>query len=201
MVGVVVPWRTFESAQSYGEILAECVLDVRAGLVPVPSSRAWGNARVVELRRKWLPEAGAAREVASLARATADRLAEVHPSADAVYHAAVAAAYAELLADQAEDPGRDGPVPVRASALAIGPLLHVGVSGELFVDLGMQIKSRLGDDRTCVAALCDGTVGYLPTAEAYEVGGYEPNASVLAAGEAERLVDAVVALALAAPAA
>lgn len=199
MVGVVVPWRTFESAQRYGEILAECVLGVRAGLVPAPSDRAWGDARVVELRRKWLPEAGAARELAALARATAERVAEVHPSADAVYHAAVAAAYTELLADQAEDPGRDGPVGVRASALAIGPLLHIGVSGELFVGLGMQIKSALGDDRTCVAALCDGTVGYLPTAEAYEVGGYEPNASVLAAGEGERLVDAVVALALTAP--
>lgn len=201
MVGVVVPWRTFESAQSYGEILAECVLGVRTDLVPVPSDRAWGDARVVELRRKWLPEAGAAREAATLARAAATRVTEVRLSADAVYHAAVAAAYAELLADQAEDPGRDGPVPVRASALGVGPLLHVGVSGELFASLGMQIKSALGDNRTCVAALCDGTVGYLPTAEAFEIGGYEPNASVLAAGEGERLVDAVVALALTAPAA
>ena len=201
MVGVVVPWRTFESAQRYGEILADCVLGVRAGLVPVPSDRAWGDSRIVELRRKWLPEAGAAREVATLARAAADRVAEVRPSADAVYHAAVAAAYAELLADQAEDPGRDGPVRLRASALAIGPLLHVGVSGELFTGLGMQIKSALGDERTCVAALCDGTVGYLPTAEAFEVGGYEPNASLLEAGEGERLVEAVIALASAAPAA
>jgi hypothetical protein len=111
----------------------------------------------------------------------------------------VAAAYAELIADQAADPGRDGTVQLRASALAIGPLLHVGVSGELFVDLGRRIRSALGDDTTCVAALCDGSVGYLPTAEAFEVGGYEPNASVLEAGQGERLAEAVIELASAAP--
>ena len=200
MVGVVVPWRTFESSERYGRLLADCVLAVRDGLLPVASDRAWGDARIVELRRKALPDAVEAREVATLARAAATRVAGVADmSADAVYHAAVGAAYAELLADQAADPGRDGPVPLRASALAIGPLLHIGVSGELFVDLGKAIRAALGDETTCVAALCDGSVGYLPTAEAFGVGGYEPNASLLQPGEGERLVEAVIALAAAAP--
>jgi hypothetical protein len=88
---------------------------------------------------------------------------------------------------------------VWASALAFGPLLHVGVQGELFVALGQRIRAALGDETTCVAALCDGTVGYIPTADAFSVGGYEPNASVLQSGEGERLVEAVVALASAAP--
>jgi len=51
MVGVVVPWRTFESAERYGRILADCVTAVHGRLVPVPSDRAWGDAQVVELRR------------------------------------------------------------------------------------------------------------------------------------------------------
>ena len=121
-------------------------------------------------------------------------------SADATYHALAAAAYAELVAGQAADPQRDQPVRIRASALALGPLLHVGISGELFVALGQQIRHALGDAGTCVAALCDGTVGYIPTAEAFEIGGYEPNASVLHPGEGERLVEAAVALASNAPA-
>ena len=117
-------------------------------------------------------------------------------TADATYHALVAAAYAELIADQAADPERDGPVRLRVSALRLGPLLHVGVQGELFVALGQRIRHALGDDRTCVAALCDGTIGYIPTADAFEIGGYEPNASVLQPGEGERLVEAIVALAV-----
>jgi hypothetical protein len=47
--------------------------------------------------------------------------------------------------------------------------------------------------------LCDGTAGYIPTQDAFAVGGYEPNASVLVPGEGERLVDAVIALASVAP--
>jgi hypothetical protein len=201
MVGVVVPWRTFESAERYGRALADVTLDVRASLVPSPSARAWGDSRVLELRRKPLPDPAAATRVAEQARATASALEAAALTPDATYHALVAAAYAELLAAQASAPDRDGPVRLRVSALALGPLLHVGVEGELFVALGQRIRAALGDDATCVAALCDGTVGYIPTQDAFEVGGYEPNASVLVPGEGERLAEAVIALASAAPAA
>lgn len=201
MVGVVVPWRTFESAERYGHILADCVLAVRAGLSPAASDRVWGDSRVVELRRKPLPDPAVARRAATLAREAERAVSAAALTPDATYHALVAAAYAELIAGQAADPEASGPVRVRASALAIGPLLHLGVSGELFVGLGQRMRHAMGEDRTCIAALCDGTIGYIPTADAFEVGGYEPNASVLQPGEGERLVDAVVAIASAAPAA
>ena len=201
MVGVVVPWRTFESAERYGRILADCVVAVHGSLAPTPSDRVWGDARVVELRRKRLPEPAIARAAATTARVSERAVSAADLTADASYHARVAAAYAELIADQAADPERDRPVNVRASALAFGPLLHVGIQGELFVGLGQRIRAALGEETTCVAALCDGTVGYIPTAESFAEGGYEPNASVLQPGEGERLVDAVVALARNAPAA
>jgi len=201
MVGIVVPWRTFESAERYGRLVADATLAVRATLRPAPSDRVRGDSRVLELERKRLPDPAAARAAAvSAARADADvRAADL--SDDATYHAAVAAAYADLIAGQAEDPERDGPVRVRVSALALGPLLHAGVQGELFVALGQRIRSALGDENTCIAALSDGTIGYIPTADAFDVGGYEPNASVLRAGEGERLADAVIALASATAAA
>lgn len=200
MVGVVVPWRTFESAERYGRILADCVIAVRGGLRPAGSDRVWGDSNVVELARKRLPDAATARAAAMTAREAERVVREADLTADASYHAVVAASYAELIADQAADPQRDEPVRVRASALAIGPLLHVGVQGELFVALGQRIRAALGDETTCVAALCDGTIGYIPTAETFAEGGYEPNASVLRAGEGERLVAAVVDLARHAPA-
>jgi len=194
-----VPWRTFESAERYGRILADCTLTVREGVTPATSSRVWGASRIVKLRRKALPDPIEARRAAVVAREAERTVTAANLTWDATYHALVAAAYAELIADQAEDPERDGPVRLRASALAIGPLLHLGVSGELFVALGQAMRLALGDDTTCVAALCDGTIGYIPTAEAFEVGAYEPNASVLQPGEGERLVDAIVDLASTAP--
>lgn len=195
MVGVVVPWRTFESAERYGSLVAATAIDVWESLDPVASERVGGSSIELHLDRKDLPDVAAARSAAS---ATAKAEAEVRAadlSYDTIYHAAVAAAYADLLAGQAADPERDGPVRVRVSALALGPLLHCGVQGELFVALGQRIRARLGEDTTAIAALCDGTIGYIPTADAYEVGGYEPNSSVLRAGQGERLADAIAELA------
>lgn len=199
MVGVVVPWRTFESAERYGRLLADVALGVRAALVPRPSGRAWGDSRVLELARKPLPDPEVARRVAVQARAAATAIEEAALTPDATYHALVAAAYAELLASQAAAADGSDRVRLRVSALALGPLLHVGVEGELFVALGQRIRAALGDETTCVAALCDGTMGYIPTVDAYAVGGYEPNASLLVAGEGERLAEAAIALAAAAP--
>jgi neutral ceramidase len=195
MVGIVVPWRTFESAERYGRLVAECAVAVHGSLRPAASDRVWGESRVIELDRKRLPDPAAARSAATAAAHADTEVRAADLSDDATYHAAVAAAYADLIAGQAEDPEREGPVRVRISALALGPLLHVGVQGELFVALGQRIRAALGEDTTCVAALCDGTVGYIPTADAYEVGGYEPNASVLRAGEGERLADQAIDLA------
>lgn len=200
MVGVVVPWRTFESAERYGRILADRTVAVRAALSPTPSDRVWGSAETVELARKPLPAAATARAAARLARQASDVVGAAALTQDATHHALVAAAYAELIAAQADAPDRDEPVRVRISALALGPLLHLGVQGELFVALGQRIRAALGDGTTCVAALCDGTVGYLPTAEAFAEGAYEPNASVLQPGEGERLAERMVRLGAAAPA-
>jgi neutral ceramidase len=194
MVGVVVPWRTFESAERYGASLAAVADEVYRGLVPVPADAVWGMSSVLELARKSLPEPVAARRAADAAIDVATAIREADLSADATYHAAVAAAYADLAAHQAAAHPPSRPVPVRVSALGIGSFTHVGVQGELFVALGQRIRAELGADRTCIAALCDGTVGYIPTTGAYAEGGYEPNASVLRAGEGERLVEDLVAL-------
>jgi neutral/alkaline ceramidase-like enzyme len=199
MVGVVVPWRTFESAERYGHSLADVAVKVHRGLRPLPSDRVWGESRVAELKRKQLPDASVARAAADAAAAAADLVRSADLSADATYHAIAAAAYADLIAVQAGDPERGEPVRVRISALALGQLLHVGVGAELFVALGQRIRAALGDDGTCVAALCDGSAWYIPTADAFEIGGYEPNASFLTAGEGELLADAVVAMAAGAP--
>jgi hypothetical protein len=199
MVGVVVPWRTFESAERYGRILADRVVPVRAALSPSPSDRVWGDSKLVGFARKPLPDAEVARRVAIQARQAEEAVTATCRSADASYHAKIAAAYAELVAAQAADPERDGRVQVRISALAFGPLLHTGVSGELFVSLGQRIRAALGDERTCIAALCDGTIGYIPSEDAFAEGGYEPNASLLQPGEGERLVEALIDLASAAP--
>ena len=44
MVGIVVPWRTFESAERYGKAIGAVAAAVHETLQPAPSERVWGTA-------------------------------------------------------------------------------------------------------------------------------------------------------------
>ncbi len=67
----------------------------------------------------------------------------------------------------------DRSVETSVQALAINDTAFVGVPGELFVELGRQIKQRSPFKRTYVVELANDYVGYIPTRAAYEEGGYE----------------------------
>jgi neutral ceramidase len=91
------------------------------------------------------------------------------------------------------------PVPAEVSAFRIGPLAAVTVPGELFCEIGMRIKAASPLPYTLIAGYTNGSVGYLPTAEAYTEGGYEvthacrvdPAAGEMIAAEAGRLLSAL----------
>jgi hypothetical protein len=79
-------------------------------------------------------------------------------------------------------------------ALRIGDLALVGAPGELFVELGMEIKRRSPFAQTMVLELANDSVGYIPTGRAFEEGAYEPNSSPYEAGFGELIVDTAVSL-------
>ncbi len=79
-------------------------------------------------------------------------------------------------------------------ALRIGDLGIAAVPGELLVELGLDLKTRSPYSQTMVIELANDSVGYLPTRQSYEEGGYEPEASVFAPGCGEQIVDAALRL-------
>lgn len=75
-------------------------------------------------------------------------------------------------------------------ALAIGDdLAVVGLPGEIFAELGLDLRARSPFRQTLVLGLANDAIGYVPTRRAYEEGGYEPTASRFEPGSGERLVD------------
>jgi neutral ceramidase len=94
------------------------------------------------------------------------------------------------------------PVPAEVSAFRIGPLGAVTVPGELFCEIGMRIKSASPLPYTLIAGYTNGSVGYLPTVEAYSEGGYEvthacrvdPPAGMMIEAEAGRLLSEVASI-------
>jgi hypothetical protein len=78
--------------------------------------------------------------------------------------------------------------------IRIGELAIVGLPGEAFCQSGLEIKRRSPARHTLVAGLCNDAIGYLPTRESFQQGGYETTAgsTFYVAGSAERIVDSAV---------
>lgn len=85
-------------------------------------------------------------------------------------------------------------MPTWIQALRIGDLALVSAPGELFVELGLEIKRRSPSGLTMLLELANDSVGYLPTRRAYEEGAYEPEASPFAPGVGEQIVDTALEL-------
>lgn len=92
--------------------------------------------------------------------------------------------------------GRQGrPLEVEVQVIALGPdLAWVSLPGEIFVELGLAIKAASPFKHTIIAELANGSIGYIPTARAYDEGNYEPVSARCAKGSGEKLVEAALAL-------
>ena len=67
----------------------------------------------------------------------------------------------------------DGKVECAVQALRLGDVALVGVAGEAFVEIGLAVKARSPIPHTIFLGYTNGCLGYIPTAAAYEPGGYE----------------------------
>ncbi|MGI6379739.1 MAG: neutral/alkaline non-lysosomal ceramidase N-terminal domain-containing protein [Anaerolineae bacterium] len=82
-----------------------------------------------------------------------------------------------LIAEEARTEQRHTePCPVHG--LRLGEAALVGLAGEPFVRYALYGRALHGEDTTMVLGYTDGTIGYLPTKDAYDEGGYEPGAYV-----------------------
>ena len=87
------------------------------------------------------------------------------------------------------------PWPAEVQVVSYGDdLAWVGLPGEIFVDLGLAIKTGSPFRQTMVATLANGSIGYVPDRVAYPQGAYEVASARVAAGSGEALVDAAVKL-------
>ncbi|MCX7887627.1 MAG: hypothetical protein N3B01_10305 [Verrucomicrobiae bacterium] len=79
----------------------------------------------------------------------------------------------------------------------IGDVTIAGVPGELFTQLGLDIKNRSPFRFTYVAELANDWIGYLPDLQAHKLGGYQVWTgyhSYAEPGTGERVVDEIVAM-------
>lgn len=84
------------------------------------------------------------------------------------------------------EPGPD--FKIRLSVLKVGNAVFTGVSGEVFTQIGMQVKELSPYKNTCMITHCNGSSGYLVTDDAYPVGGYEVRSTRALVGTEKAIV-------------
>lgn len=73
-----------------------------------------------------------------------------------------------------------------------GDVAFVSLPGEIFVQLGLDIKFASPFKNTIIAELANGSIGYVPNRVAYPQGNYEVISARCAVGSGEKLVDSAV---------
>ncbi|MGO9606003.1 MAG: neutral/alkaline non-lysosomal ceramidase N-terminal domain-containing protein [Candidatus Binataceae bacterium] len=86
-----------------------------------------------------------------------------------------------------------GELLTHTTIIALGDIAFVGIPGELFAELGLTLKSNPYFRHTFVLGYCNDLVGYIPTREAYEFGGYEVETSRVGQGAGELLTNEALA--------
>ncbi len=87
------------------------------------------------------------------------------------------------------------PLEAEVQVIALGKdVAWVGLPGEIFAELGMEIRRRSPFRHTVVVSLANGHLGYVPDGKAWSQGNYEVVTARCAEGSGERLVETAVKL-------
>ena len=80
------------------------------------------------------------------------------------------------------------------TGIRLGPVALVGIPGEPFTDIGVQIKQSQG--WKCIMPMCltNGSEGYFPMMSAFDEGGYEARSSRFKGGVAENIIAGGIAV-------
>jgi hypothetical protein len=85
----------------------------------------------------------------------------------------------------------------RLQVIRLGDLALVGIPGEMFARLGLELRRRSPFRHTCIIGLANEQIGYVPDRKAYADGGYQTWVgwhSMLEAGDGEAMVDQAVTM-------
>ncbi|MGH7926046.1 MAG: neutral/alkaline non-lysosomal ceramidase N-terminal domain-containing protein, partial [Candidatus Binatus sp.] len=196
----------FTVAEQHGRAMGRAAFDALARAHSIADTRIAVRRTALNLMLKdIIAELAVARDCAAQTQASLDN----HRGGDGFQlkrlrdHHAQSVAALNALEVLEEQNRRDRRVDMARRELAtamtfvtVGDLAIVGIPGELFVELGLALKTNRHFAQTFVAGYCNDLIGYIPTRAAYAEGGYEVDTARIAAGSGETIVDtALTALA------
>ena len=195
-IGIITPGRTFTRAAELGHLLAAATQEALSG-IEMDDGPTLGTSTVqVTLPLKHYPNADetlrllheAEAKLSTLTSNNGDNTDEVRRARSEQLYASINNFYALETSVFA-----DGLLPIELQGIRINDALFVAVPAEVFVEIGLRIKAN-ASSRMFIVGIANGYIGYLPTAAAYEVGGYEVVSSKCRPEAEEVLVENVLSL-------
>jgi hypothetical protein len=188
-IGEKIPGRTFERAEKLGLMLAGEVLKTLAKIESSQEVLIATASKDVFLPLKPLPSLEEVKALVQDKEKALNELVQKGASAELVAKAKIEKLYADILFQQVNERQQKPKElnPVELQAIRIGNCALITFPGELLVEIGLKIKEQSPFQYTYVIGYANGYVGYLPTKQAFEEGGYEAVASHFAP-ESEEIV-------------
>lgn len=164
---------TFEDARRAGVFLGAQAVQVAETIRPAPDAPLAVKAATVEAPLAPLPSAEEARStVEKRTRVLEEQLAKGEISR-ALYDVDWQRGWARDVMAEYGKTDRQRTRPLELQAIRLGDALLIGTPGETFVEIGLAIKAASPLPKTFPVAYANGNVGYIPTARAFDEGGYE----------------------------
>ena len=164
---------SFEDAERLGRFLGAEVVKVTEGLSTRREAELATATRMVDVPLAPLPSAEEAR--ATIEERT--RVLEEKLAAGAISRELCEAdwerGWARDVMTEYGQPDRQRSRSLELMGVRLGNGLLIGVPGEVFVEIALAVRNASPLPATMVVSYANGVVGYIPTARAFEEGGYE----------------------------
>jgi hypothetical protein len=195
-IGVITPGRTFARAAELGQLLASATQNQLSRIKVDDNPRLDAMSLQVTLPLKHYP---AATETTKLLREAEDHLATLLSSngdnTEHVRRAKSEQLYASINNFYAQETEvfADRMLPIELQGIRINDAVFVAVPAEVFVEIGLELK-QIASHQVFIVGIANGYIGYLPTSDAHDVGGYEVVSSKCQPEAATKLIAQVLRL-------
>ncbi|MBA7707827.1 hypothetical protein ES703_116710 [subsurface metagenome] len=194
-IGGHIPGRTFKRAEKLGNILGGEVLKVLEQIKVSPKMHLDVKKELVELPLRDLPSLREAEKEFQKKMSAVDELKGASP--EKLTRAKIEKFYAEItlsLAKEVESLGLGRTMRTEIQVMRINNAVLVAVPGELFVEIGLDVKKKSEFENTFIVGLANGEIGYIPTGQAFMEGGYESISTKFTEEAGERIRDTALRL-------
>jgi len=169
--------RSLGEVRRLGGMMAKAVLTALTEARPVSLSPLRARLEHIPLPLRNPPDVATARKDVERAQRDFDRARREGAHAYWVRALEGQVEYAAEVLSLAQLGARDLTLEFAVQALALGEVAVVGLSGEVFLEFAQRIAAASPFPHTLVLGYTNGCTGYVPTAEAFAQGGYEPEES------------------------